>query len=282
MSTYQISQLAERTGVPATTLRFYESTGLLPAERSPAGYRLYGEPAVERLGFITTAKRLGLSLAEIATLIPVWETSACARVKTELRPRLWARLREADQRRRELTDFIGVLRSALDHLDALPDRSSRCDPDCGFPAHPTADPAGDPTADPADDPTHDPTHDRNHDRSHDTGRAEARDAGRDRWRDAPVACSLTSDGIDDRAEHWRSALAGATRIPIPGGLELTLPLQRLATVAELAAAEHACCPFFDFRLHLDGPHLHLQVRAGTEGRHILADLFDHPTDPTAL
>ncbi|HEX4249696.1 MAG TPA: MerR family DNA-binding transcriptional regulator, partial [Pseudonocardia sp.] len=36
----RISQLAERSGVPATTLRFYESSGLLPSGRSPAGYRL--------------------------------------------------------------------------------------------------------------------------------------------------------------------------------------------------------------------------------------------------
>ncbi|MFF0009795.1 MerR family DNA-binding transcriptional regulator [Streptomyces tibetensis] len=37
MSTMRISQLATRSGVPATTLRFYESAGLLPAERTPAG-----------------------------------------------------------------------------------------------------------------------------------------------------------------------------------------------------------------------------------------------------
>ncbi|MDG9719768.1 MerR family DNA-binding transcriptional regulator [Streptomyces sp. DH24] len=49
MRTYRISQLAERSGVPATTLRFYEDAGLLPADRTPAGYRVYGEDAVERL-----------------------------------------------------------------------------------------------------------------------------------------------------------------------------------------------------------------------------------------
>ncbi|WP_235032650.1 MerR family transcriptional regulator [Actinacidiphila yanglinensis] len=39
LTTYRISQLAERCGVPATTLRFYEDTGLLPAERTASGYR---------------------------------------------------------------------------------------------------------------------------------------------------------------------------------------------------------------------------------------------------
>ncbi|MGA6160644.1 MerR family transcriptional regulator [Stenotrophomonas sp. NPDC087984] len=52
----RISQLAERTGVPATTLRFYDDAGLLSAGRSPIGYRLYGEDAVARLTFIGAAK----------------------------------------------------------------------------------------------------------------------------------------------------------------------------------------------------------------------------------
>ena len=48
----------------ATTLRFYEGAGLLPG-RTPAGYRVYGEDAVERLGFIGAGKHLGLLLEEI-------------------------------------------------------------------------------------------------------------------------------------------------------------------------------------------------------------------------
>lgn len=77
MSTYRISQLAERSGVPATTLRFYEDAGLLPAGRTPAGYRLYGEDAVERLGFISSAKLLGLALE-------VREQGVCAAVRTRM------------------------------------------------------------------------------------------------------------------------------------------------------------------------------------------------------
>ena len=43
VDTMRISQLATRTGVPATTLRYYESAGLLPAGRTAAGYRVYGQ-----------------------------------------------------------------------------------------------------------------------------------------------------------------------------------------------------------------------------------------------
>ncbi|WP_405632660.1 MerR family DNA-binding protein [Streptomyces sp. NBC_01174] len=67
--------------------------------------------------------------------------------------------------------------------------------------------------------------------------------------------------------------AGAVRTAMPEGLRLTLPVERTGRIAELAAAEQQCCPFFDFRLHLDGPHLHLEVRAPAEGAGLLSELF---------
>jgi len=128
----RISQLAERSGVPATTLRFYESAGLLTANRTPSGYRSYGEEAVQRLAFIGAAKHLGLSLEEITELLAVWQVGACAEVKADLRPRIAARLAEAELRASELAAFTASLHSALEHLDALPDRATPCDPECGF------------------------------------------------------------------------------------------------------------------------------------------------------
>lgn len=68
MVSVRISQLAERAGVAASTLRFCESEGLLPAERSEAGYRLYDGISVQRLGFIRAGKRVGLPLEEIRDL----------------------------------------------------------------------------------------------------------------------------------------------------------------------------------------------------------------------
>ncbi|MFB7031599.1 MULTISPECIES: hypothetical protein [unclassified Streptomyces] len=95
----------------------------------------------------------------------------------------------------------------------------------------------------------------------------------ERWRTAPVACSLTGDGLQERTAQWRRAVAGATRTAVHDGLRLTLPADRSARIAELAAAEQQCCPFFDFRLHIDGPRLHLEVRAPAEGAGLLTDLF---------
>ncbi len=67
-----ISQFAEHTGVPATTLRYYESAGLVPAERTDSGYRIYGERDVDRVAFIQAAKHVGLPLGEIRELLAVW------------------------------------------------------------------------------------------------------------------------------------------------------------------------------------------------------------------
>jgi MerR family regulatory protein len=54
--------VADRTGVPSTTLRYYEEIGLLaPAGRRDNGYRAYSDRDVERLQFITRAKALDLA-----------------------------------------------------------------------------------------------------------------------------------------------------------------------------------------------------------------------------
>ena len=66
----RIGELAGRLGVTTKSIRFYESIGLLPdPARTPSGYRRYGEADAERLTFIKTAQRLGLSLDEIREII---------------------------------------------------------------------------------------------------------------------------------------------------------------------------------------------------------------------
>lgn len=253
MSTMRISELAERSGVPASTLRFYETMGLVPAGRTDAGYRVYGEGTLERLAFIGTAKQLGLPLDEIAEVLAMWASGACADVKSDLRPRLAQRLGEAGRRAVELSAFLARLNAVLEQLDALPDRQERCGPECGFPDRQSAAFGGEPTT------------------------PSPRDAPADeRWRGAEVACSLSGEDLGDRAQQWRRALAAARREEITDGVRLTLPAERTATVADLAVAEQQCCPFFDFRFHLDGPVLRLEVRAPPHGAGLLADLFGQP------
>jgi DNA-binding transcriptional MerR regulator len=66
----RIGELADRLGITTKAIRFYESIGLLPdPARTPSGYRDYAEADAERLTFIKTAQRLGLSLDEIGEII---------------------------------------------------------------------------------------------------------------------------------------------------------------------------------------------------------------------
>ena len=66
----RIGELAEQVGVNTKTVRYYESLGILPEpDRSPSGYREYSTDDVERVQFIKTAQRLGLSLSEIAEIL---------------------------------------------------------------------------------------------------------------------------------------------------------------------------------------------------------------------
>ena len=78
MATLTVSMLAERTGIPAGTIRYYDRAGLLPPPaRTPAGYRQYDEAAAQRLRFIKGAQRLGLRLREVAELLAVRDRGAC-------------------------------------------------------------------------------------------------------------------------------------------------------------------------------------------------------------
>ncbi|MFI1224808.1 MULTISPECIES: MerR family transcriptional regulator [unclassified Streptomyces] len=63
---YSIGELARRTGTTVKTVRFYSDRGLVPpADRSPAGYRLYDDGAVARLDLVRTLRDLGVDLASI-------------------------------------------------------------------------------------------------------------------------------------------------------------------------------------------------------------------------
>src|SRR6201995_2502554 len=61
-----ISEIARRSGVAASSLRYYEECGLISAERAGSGHRRYPRPVLRRIAFIVFAQRVGLSLDEIA------------------------------------------------------------------------------------------------------------------------------------------------------------------------------------------------------------------------
>lgn len=67
----KIGELARRSGLAASTLRFYESKGLLTAvDRQSNGYRSYPPEALAVLSIISDAQQAGFSLEEIRQVLP--------------------------------------------------------------------------------------------------------------------------------------------------------------------------------------------------------------------
>ncbi|GAB5380992.1 MAG: hypothetical protein Alis3KO_17760 [Aliiglaciecola sp.] len=66
----RIGELASKSGVPTSTIRFYEQKGLMPeVPRRASGYRIYDNDALDRLQLIKFSQSLGFSLDELPKLI---------------------------------------------------------------------------------------------------------------------------------------------------------------------------------------------------------------------
>jgi DNA-binding transcriptional MerR regulator len=108
----RIGELAAACGVTPDTIRFYERKGLLPQpRRTGAGHRVYDDSAVNRLKFIRRSHEIGLSLADVQTLMRTREqgSSMCRALGERLRARLQAvdqKLDELSTTRRALVDTI--------------------------------------------------------------------------------------------------------------------------------------------------------------------------------
>jgi MerR family redox-sensitive transcriptional activator SoxR len=64
-----IGHIAERAGVPVSTVRYYETLGLIPAVRSSGNVRLFPRHVLRRIALIQVSVRYGISLAEVAVLL---------------------------------------------------------------------------------------------------------------------------------------------------------------------------------------------------------------------
>jgi len=103
----RIGEIADRAGVPAKTIRFWEDQRLLPPPaRTSAGYRDYGPAILERLAFIRQAQAAGLTLEAIHQRHPgrgsgqppcVHVTGLIARRLVEVEARLVELVRTRDQ-----------------------------------------------------------------------------------------------------------------------------------------------------------------------------------------
>lgn len=104
-----IRELAQQTGVPAKTIRYYESIGLLPRpKRAANNYRQYAPADIERLRFIASARSLGLSLDDILEILAARDKgiAPCQRVLDTIAQRL----KEIDRRIADLLTLRDSLR----------------------------------------------------------------------------------------------------------------------------------------------------------------------------
>ncbi|MFZ3561790.1 MULTISPECIES: MerR family transcriptional regulator [unclassified Streptomyces] len=105
----RIGEVARAAGVSVRAVRYYEQQGLLVAERSPSGQRLYRQDAVTLVRFFQQMYAAGLTSRRIAELLPCWDSG-----HTDAEQR--AMLHEERDR---IQAKVDDLQAALDRLDEV-------------------------------------------------------------------------------------------------------------------------------------------------------------------
>jgi len=108
-----IGQVADRTGVATSALRYYEREGLIESARTSGDQRRYAREVLRRVAFIRIAQRVGLTLEEIRAALaslPDERTPTkadWARLSHSWRPQLDAQIAVLQRLRDDLTSCIG-------------------------------------------------------------------------------------------------------------------------------------------------------------------------------
>lgn len=102
----RIGEAADRSGVSAKMIRYYESVGLIPpAARSKSGYRTYGAKDVHTLRFIRRARDLGFMVEDITELLSLWRD----------------RSRRSSDVKSLALDHVARLRNKISEIEAMVD-----------------------------------------------------------------------------------------------------------------------------------------------------------------
>ena len=108
-----IGEVARRSGVASSALRFYEERGLITSERAGSGHRRYPRAVLRRIAFIVFAQRIGLTLDEIGAelaRLPSERTPTrrdWSRLSSKWTARIDQRIAELERLRAGLTECIG-------------------------------------------------------------------------------------------------------------------------------------------------------------------------------
>ncbi|MGW2835778.1 MerR family transcriptional regulator [Streptomyces sp. NPDC001286] len=105
----RIGEVARGAGVSVRAVRYYEQQGLLVAERSPSGQRLYRQDAIPLVRFFQQMFAAGLTSRRITELLPCWDSG-----HTDAEQRAMLRAE-----RERIQAKIDDLQAARDHLDKV-------------------------------------------------------------------------------------------------------------------------------------------------------------------
>jgi MerR family redox-sensitive transcriptional activator SoxR len=131
-----IGEVARRSGVAASALRFYEERGMIASERADRGQRRFPRHVLRRIAFIVFAQRIGLSLDEIGVELAKLPPNRAPtgrdwqRLSATWTSRIDERIAELERLRAGLTQCIGCGCLSLDrcHLSNPGDRAARSGP----------------------------------------------------------------------------------------------------------------------------------------------------------
>lgn len=105
-----ISDVAERAGLPVKTIRYYEDIGLIQPARGANGYRRFGEADLHKLAFIGRARSLGFTIEDCRSLLRLYNDRS--RASADVKRLAQAHLEDIDRKRAELKQ----MRDTLAHL----------------------------------------------------------------------------------------------------------------------------------------------------------------------
>ena len=117
-----IGQAADRSGVPAKTIRYYESIGLIgPADRTPGNYRDYDDSSVRVLQFLKRARTFGFSIDDCRELLSLYLDRR--RSSADVKAIAERRIEQIDRKIAELRGLRATLGSLVQrcHGDDRPD-----------------------------------------------------------------------------------------------------------------------------------------------------------------
>ena len=113
MTLLTIGQLAERSGVATSAIRFYEEKGLIRSTRTTGNQRRYEQSTLRRVAFVRAAQRVGLALEEVAAALATLPDNRAPtkadwhRISKEWKPRLEEQIRRIRLLEQRLDSCIG-------------------------------------------------------------------------------------------------------------------------------------------------------------------------------